>query len=155
MSVTLKKKCESPALASPPLVSPLVGAPWDAESAESADALSTEIDALGALEDDIAAARTLLKDYDQRCKVLLDRLRAEDARVWGAERHQARVEEKTTTQRTLVNLPGVAKHLGAETFMQLARVNLADIDLYLTEAQKADVLKTSSKTSYSLKIVRK
>lgn len=139
----------------PLLASPLVGAPWDAESARCADALSAEIDALGALEDAVVEARALLKDYDLRARVLLDRLCAADARVWGAERHQARVEEKTVTQRTVVDLPGVARHLGAETFMQLARVSLADLDLYLSEAQKADVLKVSSRTSYTLKIVRK
>ncbi len=167
LSVTLggSPSLVSPPLAAPPLgaalpkvpllASPLVGAPWDAESARCADALSAEIDALGALEDAVVEARALLKDYDLRARVLLDRLCAADARVWGAERHQARVEEKTVTQRTVVDLPGVARHLGAETFMQLARVSLADLDLYLSEAQKADVLKVSSRTSYTLKIVRK
>ena len=167
LSVTLggSPSLVSPPLAAPPLgaalpkvpllASPLVGAPWDAESARCADALSAEIDALGALEYAVVEARALLKDYDLRARVLLDRLCAADARVWGAERHQARVEEKTVTQRTVVDLPGVARHLGAETFMQLARVSLADLDLYLSEAQKADVLKVSSRTSYTLKIVRK
>lgn len=150
------------------VASPMVGAPpWTAEeiadweiaeweladvAAPDGDGLAAEIDALGALGREVEAARALVKDYEQRVQAVLARLRAARETNHAGAAFEASVDETVVNRREIVDLPRILVQLGPETFMQLASIRLGDLDKYLDESQKADVLKTTPTVSYALAI---
>jgi hypothetical protein len=94
----------------------------------------------------VDAGTAAKKKYDALIAKLAEQLPAnlgEDAEhTFDGETHKIVFGAKSKT-REIVDLGGVRALLGDELFMQLAKINLTDLDKYLAEAEQADLVKES------------
>jgi hypothetical protein len=122
---------------------------------EEVDALKIEIDALGALEGDLTKAKKLIADHTKRVSVVRDKLVASGELTKVGDTYYAVVKEAGNITRTVKNMPKAVKFLGAETFLKVAKITLADIDAYLTDAEKEEVLEIGESKTRSIKIMKR
>lgn len=119
------------------------------------DELAQEIDDLGAMESVIAGMKKQIAEHGKRLSVVRDKLVDMQMLVKTGDHYYAQVKETGNQVRTVKDMPLAIKHLGVETFLQVAKVSLSDIDKYLNDAQKAEVIETSESTTRSMKIMKR
>lgn len=119
------------------------------------DPLAAEIDALGNMESSIKAMQTKIAEYSTRVSVVRDKLVAAGELTVVGNDYYALVKETGNKVRKVKDMPLAVKHLGVDTFLKVAKIGLADIDKYLNEAQKAEVIETTESLTRSMKILKR
>lgn len=99
----------------------------------------------------VKEAQRLLKAYDAAKKWLIAALPATED-DWEVEINGVKIEVSAPAKvRKVSDTAKLVEMLGPETFLQLAKISLGDLDKYLTEVQKSEVL-TEERGSRSVSI---
>jgi hypothetical protein len=122
---------------------------------ELVDELAEEIDALGELQAEVAKAKELIDGYNKRFSIVREKLIEQGVLVQGGVSYVANVKEKGNKVRTVKDMPLAVKYLGVETFLQVAKIGMADVDKYLTPAQQEEVIQVSESKTRSMTITKK
>jgi len=130
----------------------------EAESQVSMETLGILIDEVGSLEAEAQKAKATLKKYDASKKKLLemaDLVIASSCKglvVSGCD-YAAEIGPRGSI-RSVKNIAKAVVLLGEEVFLKLAKINLGDLEKYLTETQLDEVVEVGNTGSRSLKIVK-